>query len=475
MIKVFLNNELFRYDLYQIVNLFYDFTDIIFVKEQMESNLSVIVDEKIRICSEDKIKEILISDKTSQKEQLKKAVFQYLTDKTKKNLPWGTLVGIRPTKNVLSLMEKGYTEAEIIQYMTEHKCTDESKSKLCIDIVNNEKGILNKNSKTVSVYINMPFCPTKCLYCSFTSNPVTQNKKFIEPYLEALFFEMKKLSGFIEEKGLSIQCVYFGGGTPTAVNEEQFRRTLKNIFNYFVKDKDVTEFTVECGRPDSINEDKLQTMKDFGVHRISINPQTMNDETLKRIGRNHCSEDIKEKFRLARNFGFNNINMDLIVGLTGESLEHIQKTCSDILSLRPDSITVHGMSIKKGSRLHENILNKNFEVKPEQDEINKMYEAVTNLAYDMGMKPYYLYRQKNTFGNMENVGFCKEHKEGIYNIQMIEETQSIIALGTDAATKVVFFDENRIERHMNVKDVNEYINRVNEMIDKKINLLKSLY
>ncbi len=321
----------------------------------------------------------------------------------------------------------------------------------------------------------MPFCPTRCVYCSFASNPIANCKDIVEPYLEALSHEIKSISKYIKEKKLNIECVYFGGGTPTSINDEQFEFIMKCIYEAFTEHNKVKEFTVECGRPDSITLLKLKAMKKYGVDRISINPQTMNDDTLKLIGRSHSVNDVIEKFAMARELGFVNINMDLIVGLPGEKIPHIIKTCDKIFQLKPDSITIHGMTIKRASRLHENMLNNyKFEI-PGQEELNQMYEITVELSEKLDMKPYYMYRQKNMVGSMENVGYKKPGKEGIYNIQMIEEKQTVIALGADAVCKVVFLDENRHERFANIKDVSEYIKRVEEMIEKKIALLETLY
>ena len=216
-------------------------------------------------------------------------------------------------------------------------------------------------------------------------------------------------------------------------------------------------------------------MKKYEVSRISINPQTMNDETLKLIGRNHTVEDVKEKFNMARELGFEDINMDMIIGLPGEGYEEALNTAREIKKLKPDSLTVHGLSLKRGSRLYENfILKKGLGIK-NQDEITKMYNESKKLSKELNLKPYYMYRQKNMVGNMENIGYAKEGKECIYNMQMIEDTQTIIALGADAVSKVVFKDENRIERFPNVKDVREYVNRIDEMIEGKIKLLDTLY
>jgi len=323
--------------------------------------------------------------------------------------------------------------------------------------------------------VGMPFCPTRCVYCSFTSNPIGGKSALVKDYLNAITKEIKAISKYVSEKNLTIESVYFGGGTPTSVNDEEFEDIMNKIYKCFVEGKGVKEFTVECGRVDSITERKLQSMKKYKVHRISINPQSMNDDTLKNIGRNHSSKDVENCFNLARSLGFDNINMDMIVGLPGEELSHINRSCEEILKLNPDSITIHGMSIKRGSRLHENLVNKGKFTIPNQHELNAMYEATKNLSLDLNMKPYYMYRQKNMVGNMENVGYCRDEKICIYNIQMIEEKQTIIALGADGVSKVVFLDENRIERFANVKDVKEYNSRIDEMIARKIELLNTLY
>ncbi|MDS1003670.1 coproporphyrinogen III oxidase [Clostridium sporogenes] len=473
-LRVNLNDMKYRYDVYQILNIYYNFYDITFVDKDYDMKIEI-TDEGMRIKKED---EIIKYDKDSslvKKEWVKKFLFLYLKLITNKNLPWGTLVGIRPSKIALDLMNKGMGEKEIIDWFSKHRNTRAGKAKLCIDIANMEKSIVNKDQNTVSVYVGMPFCPTRCLYCSFTSNPIGKCKNLVEPYLKALYYEMDMLSEYIQYKGLKIQCVYFGGGTPTSINNDQFENTLNKIYYNFVHNKNVEEFTVECGRPDSITEEKLLSMKKYDVDRISINPQTMNNMTLKNIGRTHSVKDIERIYYLAKNIGFKNINMDLIVGLPGEGIEEIKNTCKEIKKLNPDNITVHGMSIKRGSILHEKLVNKmEFNI-PKQEELNKMYEETEKLAKDLGINPYYMYRQKNMLGNMENVGYSKKDKIGIYNIQMIEERQTIIALGADAVSKIIFMDENRIERAANVKDVIEYTKRVEEMVQRKKRILDTLY
>ncbi|HEY8888768.1 MAG TPA: coproporphyrinogen III oxidase [Clostridium sp.] len=474
MIKVKVNNTQFNYDVFQIINLFFFFPDIKFVEENYDFNIDV-KENVIELQKGSESFEYLINKSYKLKDEVKKAVFLYFSKNTTLELPWGTVIGIRPSKKALELLQKGVSEDNIIAYFKDKHVTREDKARLCIDVAKFERNIVNKEKDNISIYIDMPFCPTRCIYCSFTSNPIGSCKNIVGPYLEALSHEIKSISNYIKEKNLNIECIYFGGGTPTSVNDEQFEKIMECVYEAFIENSKVKEFTVECGRPDSITRQKLITMKKYGVHRISINPQTMNDDTLELIGRNHNVNDVYEKFDMARELGFDNINMDLIVGLPGEKISHIIRTCDKILGIKPDSVTIHGMSIKRASRLHENMLNNyRFEV-PAQEELNKMYGLTVELSKKLNMKPYYMYKQKNMVGNMENVGYAIPGKEGIYNIQMIEEKQTVIALGADAVSKVVFLDENRHERFANVKDVREYIKRVDEMIEKKIILLETLY
>ncbi|OAA91851.1 Oxygen-independent coproporphyrinogen-III oxidase 2 [Clostridium ljungdahlii] len=474
-IKVKLNSKEYRYHIFQMINLFYDFADINFVEdESWNFNIEllqneVIIDDKNDICK------MQFESGLSERENIKKAAFLYFTNKTGKTLPWGTLVGIRPSKITLKFIKDGKSRDEIIKYFDKHFCCNKSKAELCIDVANSEKNLVNSNSRNISVYVGMPFCPTKCLYCSFASNPIKGCKDLVEPYLKSLTYEIEKMSEYIKQHELNIECIYFGGGTPTSIDNEKFEKLMHQIYNSFVRDYKIKEFDVECGRPDSITSNKLETMKRYGVNRMSINPQTMNDSTLKFIGRNHSVNEVREKFHMARKYGFDNINMDLIVGLPGEGIEEVNKTCDEIEKLGPDNLTVHGMSVKRASRLYENIVNNISYSIAGHEELNLMYERTALLAKSMKMKPYYMYRQKNMVGNMENIGYTSGKHRGLYNVEMIEERQTIIACGADAVTKVMFLDENRFERQANIKDVGEYVRRIDEMVKKKIDLLNTLY
>ena len=470
-IKIKLNNMKYRYDVYQMFNIYFPLYEIKFLDDG--DYIVNILDNKLEFLYNEYHKESLISENI--KENIKRLVFSSLKDITKEEYPWGILVGIRPSKIALKYLEEGKTEEEIIDIFKKNHLAVEEKAKLCIEIAKAEVNFVNNNSKNIAIYIGMAFCPTRCFYCSFAANPIMGNKKLISPYLEALIYEIREMKKYINERKLNIETVYFGGGTPTAISNEEFEVVMEEAYNAFVKGKGVKEFTVECGRPDSITKEKLETMKKFNVTRISINPQTMNDETLKIIGRGHNSNDVIEKFNLARSMGFNDINMDMIIGLPGEGINEVLRTKEEILKLHPDSLTVHGLSLKRASILYENfILKKGIQVK-KQVELADMYEESRSLAKSLGLHPYYMYRQKNMVGNMENLGYSRKGAECIYNIQMIEDKQTIIALGADAVSKVVFLEEGRIERFANIKDVREYCNRIEEMVEGKKKLLDTLY
>lgn len=473
-INIKLNDLKYRYDVYQMFNIYFPLDKINF--SELEGDYHVeITDDRIKFSYNDINREDYKNDNEYYKETIKKVIFKALRDITGDEYPWGTLVGIRPSKIALKHLSEGKSEEEVKEIFFEKHITSEEKAQLCIDVAEFEDKYVNKDPKNIAIYVGMAFCPTRCLYCSFAANPIGGNKKLVNPYLEALTYEIEEIKKYVDEKGLRIESVYFGGGTPTAVNDEEFENLMNKIYNSFVENRELKEFTVECGRPDSITLNKLQTMKKYDVTRISINPQTMNDETLKLIGRGHTSQDVIDKFKMARELGFEDINMDMIIGLPGEGLQEAKITAREIKKLSPDSLTIHGLSLKRGSIMYENfILKKGLGLKS-QEEIMKMYEESKNLAKELELTPYYMYRQKNMVGNMENLGYSKKGKECIYNIQMIEDKQTIIALGADAVTKVVFLENDRIERFGNVKDIKEYVNRIKEMVDGKIALLDTLY
>lgn len=405
----------------------------------------------------------MASGKKEARNVFKRMMYDMLKKLTGRELPWGTLTGVRPTKIVYTLLEEGKNDREIKDYLKKEYYVSEKKGDLAIKVASNEKRLLEKidYNNGYSLYAGIPFCPTTCLYCSFTSYPLAVWKDRVDTYVDAMLKELEFTSRLMKDKKLD--TFYMGGGTPTTLEPEQLDRVL-SFFEEHFDTTGLKEYTIEAGRPDSITRDKLLIMKKHGVDRISINPQTMNDDTLKLIGRHHTVEQIKEAFTLARECGFDNINMDLIIGLPGETREHIERTMREVALLAPDSLTVHSLAIKRAARL--NIFREKYKdyAMVNTDDIINM---TADCAAAMGMEPYYLYRQKNMAGNFENVGYSKPGREGIYNILIMEEKQTIMAVGAGASTKVVFPEENRIERVENVKDVTTYIENIDEMIDRK--------
>lgn len=402
------------------------------------------------------------ADRKEKKNELKRLLYRMLSSYTGKELPWGTLTGIRPTKIPMSLLEEGRSDPEIARYMRDTYYTSEEKTELAIEIANRERHILKDiNFKNgYSLYVGIPFCPSICLYCSFSSSPLSLWKDKVDLYLDALCKEIDYVSDAFAEKELN--TVYIGGGTPTTLEPYQLERLLSKLEERFCFDK-LKEFTVEAGRPDSITREKLQVLRDHGISRISINPQTMNQKTLDLIGRRHTVEETVQAFYLARELGFDNINMDLIVGLPGEEKAEVEYTLKEITKLDPDSVTVHSLAVKRAARLK---LFKEEHKEMTMTNNREIMDMTADYARKLGLAPYYLYRQKNMAGNFENVGYAKEGKAGIYNILIMEEVQSILALGAGASTKMVWA-KDRIERIENVKDIKNYIERIDEMIERK--------
>lgn len=397
------------------------------------------------------------------KDILKYTLYQVLTKLTGRTLPWGNLTGIRPVKLVMGMLEEGMKNTEVAREMREKYLVSPQKTALAVTIANREREILkNINYENgYSLYIGIPFCPSICLYCSFSSYPLKQWRDKVDSYLDALCREIRAVSGMM--KGRKLDTIYIGGGTPTTLAPGQLHRLLAAVGESFPVDE-AEEFTVEAGRPDSITREKLQSMAEFPVSRISVNPQTMNQVTLDIIGRRHTVDQTKEAFYLARECGYDNINMDLIVGLPGEDATMVKNTLEQIKTLGPDSLTVHSLAVKRAARL--NMFKDQYQEMTFENN-QEIMDLTMQTAYEMEMGPYYLYRQKNMKGNFENVGYAKVDKAGIYNILIMEEKQPIIALGAGGSSKLVFEKGTRIERVENVKDVASYITRIDEMIERK--------
>ena len=408
-----------------------------------------------------------LSDHSATKNVVKKMFYQMLMERTGTGLPWGSLTGIRPTKIALTRLEQGWSGDDIRSFMKETYMASDEKINLSVEIAAREKKLLEPldYERGYSLYVGIPFCPTTCLYCSFTSYPISKWTGRTGLYLEALFKELEYTAG--KMKGRPLDTIYFGGGTPTSLPAEDIHAILCKLEDLF-DTAHALEFTVEAGRPDSITEEKLQVLRDHGITRISINPQTMNQKTLDLIGRRHTVEMVKERFWMAREMGFDNINMDLIMGLPEEDMDDVRHTLHEVKKLAPDSLTVHSLAIKRAARLNmfkEQYGDLKISNTPE------MIDLSAACAREMGMEPYYLYRQKNMAGNFENVGYSLPGKACIYNILIMEEMQTIAACGAGTTTKVVFPSENRRERCENVKEVEQYISRIDEMIGRKEKIL----
>ena len=380
------------------------------------------------------------------------------------NLPWGVMCGIRPAKIVRELMEEGHSDSEVVEILKKIYEVSDEKIDLAYKVAKNEKILLDEiGENSVSIYIGIPFCPTRCLYCSFVSTDIRVSGKYMDPFVDKLLLEIDKTAEVIDKMGAYVENIYIGGGTPTTLEADQLDRLLGTIRENFDLEH-VLEFTVEAGRPDSITREKLEVIRKYPVTRISVNPQTMQQKTLDLVGRKHTVEDVEQIFNLARELGFDNINMDLIAGLPGEDAADMQDTLEKIEKLHPDSLTVHALAIKRAAKFGQE-----GRTMDPGTEITQMVEAAAASAERMGLVPYYLYRQKNIAGNFENVGYAEQDKAGVYNILIMEEKQAILACGAGASTKRVWNlpDGYHIERCENVKDIKQYIARIDEMIERK--------
>ncbi|MBQ7266614.1 MAG: coproporphyrinogen dehydrogenase HemZ [Firmicutes bacterium] len=374
-------------------------------------------------------------------------------------LPWGILTGVRPAKIFTEFYESGMAEEDIRTLLKEKYLVEDYKLSLMEEVSKNERQILKKGEGKVGIYIGIPFCPTRCLYCSFTSYPLSQYGKKKGAYLDALEKEIVFSSKYIRDK--NIESIYIGGGTPTSLDEEELERLLYLVEKYFPSPE---EYTVEAGRPDTLNREKLKILKKYNVGRISVNPQTLNQKTLDTIGRKHTVEDFISAFYMAREEGHEHINTDIILGLPGEKEKEVENTFKGLEKLSPESITVHTLAVKRASRLKEQL--DSFELEDYRT-MDRLVNYARECTEKMGMFPYYMYRQKNMLGNFENVGYCKENAACVYNVEIMEEKQSILALGAGASTKLVNRATNEIERIFNVKSVDDYISRIDEMIKRK--------
>ena len=390
--------------------------------------------------------------------ELSVLLYDTLSKLTGYTMPWGILYGVRPARLMHATVESVGRDGAVKKFLSDK--VQQKKIDLALAVMERENRIIELSSdNSFSLYVSIPFCPSRCSYCSFVSHSIANAQELIEPYVELLCKELEYTGSVAKELGLRLESVYFGGGTPTSISADQLYRLMKKTSECFDLSS-VREYNVEAGRADTITAEKLAVIKEMNATRISINPQTLNNDVLKTIGRRGTAEEVLEAFALARKTGFTNINMDLIAGLPTESFDSFKNTLDKIIETDPDGVTVHALTLKRSAGLYrtgrENIKNP----------ASEMVDYGINTLISHGYNPYYMYRQKNTVDNLENIGYAKPGCESLYNIHIMDETQTILGAGCAASTK--FVDENNlIQRVMNYKFPYEYINRFDELMKKK--------
>lgn len=392
--------------------------------------------------------------------------------------PWGILRGVRPTKIAHRLLDQNYSGNEIINKLVEDYALEPVKSELVTGIAIHQRPIIANPSNSiserkVSIYIGIPYCPSRCLYCSFPSYILPERKEQLDAFLRAITKDIENAAELIAKNSLTVENIYVGGGTPTSLAASDLAKLLELIKKSFNVTR-TTEFTVEAGRPDSMNNDKIDVLRQTGITRVSINPQTMQDKTLKQIGRRHTVQDIIDIFGKIRHAGIPTINMDIIAGLPGETVSDLEDTMRQISLLNPENITIHTLALKRGSLLKES-LNLVENALPDEEATKQMLAIGASYTKNMNMHPYYLYRQKYMTGNLENVGYAKPGTDCIYNIQIMEERQTIIGVGPAAGTKAVNPRNWHLQSSYNAKDVASYIKNLDIYLSERYDLLSRLY
>ena len=461
MYKIYINQAKNKYEYEELIKVFLRESEYqLFGADDIPEKTGDQIESESQNC--DRI--IIVPDhyEKAEKNEIKRYLYQELRKNTGSTPEWGILTGVRPVKLAGELISSERSTEKANQIMADEYYLKPDKRKLLLDICETQQKILKPSpDAAVGFYVGIPFCPTRCVYCSFPSNQAGENK--IKDYLDALHREISFVAENMNRKGMYPETVYIGGGTPTTLSAEQLDELLVHIRQSLSMDW-IREFTVEAGRPDTITTKKLDTLKKHHVDRISINPQSMNLKTLKEIGRSHTPDDIVHAFRMARDIGIPIINMDIIAGLPGEETADFEHTLRAILELNPENVTVHTLAVKRASRLKE--IDSDYHHK-ESKRVKEMLELSKLYLSDAGYHPYYLYRQKHMTGNLENVGYAKNGTEGIYNIRIMEEAQTILALGAGGITKACYPEENRLERIANVSNFEIYIDRIDEMLQRK--------
>ena len=444
----------------QVVQLFFDVHSDLTVESRIEGGTVITRIENDGQVGEECFPVPEGADKKQLSNSVKKSALLACRKISDMPTPWGISTGIRPAKIARMLIDEGKTDPQVLRLMEEEYWIEPARTRLCLDVAKKERAILDMSEESsVSLYVGIPFCPTRCAYCSFISQSLTHNNKFMLPYVDACEREIRRCGEIAGKLGLRPISAYFGGGTPTAIPAEQLRRLIETLKSSFDM-SNLREFTVEAGRPDTLTPEMMEMLQDCGIHRISINPQTMHQCTLDAIGRRHSPEDVERAFALAREYGMEIINADLILGLPGETPAMLEETLDRITALNPEAITVHTMYMKRAARLKSD-----FEKLRFARNVNEMMELCRSRMAAYGAEPYYMYKQKNTLGNLENIGFAKPGSECLYNVYIMEEVHSIIAMGGGASTKLVRGD--RIERIFNPKEAGDYVSRIDEILEKK--------
>lgn len=473
---IILNNNSFKYETEATVKLFIPAVRFEFLYDETDAEGDVII-TRVRKCRKNVYlyAYVRLEGRTMRKSVslpsssysdsdgefgICKMLFRMLSEMTGIVPKWGMITGIRPVKKVNALINEGISRDEIYRRFREKYLISDEKMDIAYHTAITQIPLFTDfDKKTVSIYVSVPFCPTRCSYCSFVSHSMDSARKLMPEYISNLCREIEITGRIVEKYGLKVDTVYYGGGTPTSISADDLYLLMKKTSECFDLSA-VREYNVEAGRADTITAEKLEVIKKMGATRISINPQTLNDDVLREIGRNHTAAQVLEAFALARKVGLDNINMDLIAGLPTETFESFRKTMDKILELDPEGVTIHTLTLKRSANLYangkENIKNP----------ASMMLEYGNRMLTEHGYNPYYLYRQKNTIDNLENIGYAKPGKESLYNIYIMDETQTILGNGCAASTKLV--DENNaITRVMNYKFPYEYINRFDELMKKK--------
>lgn len=490
-----IGDERFHRPLQLIANLFFEDPEVAFSPIEKEADAEITIDLTMGASVKATVKlkaangedfsasyERELPETINEKERfriiknaLSHAYLTVLQDWTGMVQKWGILTGVRPTKLLHKKLQEGTDRETAHRELAEEYLITPEKIDLMQQIIDRQLAVmpdLYDLRKEVSIYIGIPFCPTKCAYCTFPAYAINGRQGSVNSFLGGLHFEMREIGKWLKENNIKITTVYYGGGTPTSITAEEMDMLYEEMYTSFPDVKNIREITVEAGRPDTITPEKLDVLNKWNIDRISINPQSYIQETLKAIGRHHTVQETVEKYRLAREMGMNNINMDLIIGLPGEGTSEFTHTLNETEKLMPESLTVHTLSFKRASEMTKN--KQKYKV-ADRSEVESMMELAENWTKEHGYVPYYLYRQKNILGNLENVGYSIPEQESLYNIIIMEEQQTIIGLGCGASSKFIDPETGKITHFANPKDPKTYNDSFTHYTEQKLEILNELF